>query len=449
MDLNFSVIPPNSKEAESAVLGAILMDNYAFETVSGILTPECFYSMANMAVFQAMKSVFDKASPIDLLTVVAELKSTDKLDFVGGPFYLTRLTDGVISTANVEAHARIIYQNYLAREMIRLGGEMVKDGYNPETDPLSLVDRVHLDVENIRNKLYSGKEVPFSKEVSDVIVHSLKARDNEGMDLIGIDTGSQKLNRLTGGWQAPDLIVIAARPGCGKTSLSLDLAERMASLGTPVGFASLEMSSRQLITKLLSKRARLSAMQIMRGNYSQEQAQRLIASDKLGNLPIFINDRSNQISEIRSWAYKIVRKHGVKALFFDYLQLAGAYQPGRNRENEIAEISKQCKQMAKSLNVPVFLLSQLSRAADQKRPTLATLRESGAIEQDADQVIFIYDDPDAEYSPQMEDAGTPKPVHVEWAKYRLGTPGAMKATFHMRYSFFDFDGDNGQEALPF
>jgi replicative DNA helicase len=437
----------HNKEIEAAVLGMILVDSSCFELVHSIVQPDCFYISEHQAIFKAMASLAAQGTGIELLTVVNALKSRNELDVIGGPFVVAKLVNQVTSTVHAEDYARIVYQDYLSRSIVRMGMTMAADGQNPAKDPLQLAEQVHKDFESLRDKLYSGKEISFQQIVTDTVIHSLKARDNEGLDLIGLPTGSPKLDRFTGGWQAPDLIIIAARPGCGKTSLSLDLAHRLAGNGHPVGFISLEMAGRQLVTKLLSKEARLSALQIMRGNYGTDQVDRMAkAEESLSKLPIYINDRVSDIHEIRSWCYKVVRKFGVRAIFIDYLQLAGAYAPGRSRENEIAEISKQCKRMAKELDVPVFLLSQLSREAEKKqKPTLATLRESGAIEQDADQVIFIYDDPDVEFTYQMEDSGMAKPVHVEWAKYRLNTPAALKARFNRKYSFFDFDE---QEELP-
>jgi replicative DNA helicase len=434
-------VPPNDELLEKAITGIYTLQPRVFPDIARLLIAEDFYSPVYREIFQQYFSLWKQGKELTVwlaATSLMQASPVEKTD-VPWPVRIVKAQDGVTSFEYEGACAKL-RELHLKRKIRELGGQMYNDGQNPSVDVFKAITGASTAIQDLLEGIYSGKEIAFSTTVTDAVIGSLKARDNEGLNVVGLPTGSSRLDTHTGGWQAPDLIILAARPGCGKTTLALDLVTRVAEAGTPVGFVSVEMSVQQLVWKMLSKKARLQVMSIKKGYYSEAGAERLqAAGDSIGKLPIFLNDRISDISDLRSWGYKMVQKNGVRMICIDYLQLMGSYN-AKSRENVIADISVQCKRMAKELDIPVILLSQLSREAEKKsKPKLSDLRESGAIEQDADQVIFIYDDPDVEFTDAMEDAGYPKPVYVEWAKFRLGTPGVLKANFYRKFSYFEFD----------
>ncbi|MDG1191826.1 MAG: replicative DNA helicase [Flavobacteriaceae bacterium] len=397
INLQQGKIPPQALDLEEAVLGAMLIDKKGVDEVIDILQPEAFYKAANQYVFEAIYQLFHDSQPIDLLTVSAELRKVGKLEAVGGEFYLVQLSQRVASSAHIEFHARIILQKFIQRSLIRISNEIIETAYKDSTDVFDLLDEAE-------SKLYdvSQGNIKKSSETAQNLVLEAKKRiedisKREGLS--GVSTGFEKLDKLTSGWQPSDLIIIAARPGMGKTALTLSMARNMAvTKEIPVAFFSLEMSSVQLITRLISSETGLSSEKLRTGKLADHEWQQLnVKVTDLEKAPLFIDDTpSLSIFDLRAKARRLSSQHGIKLIIVDYLQLmtAGSSSKAGNREQEISTISRNLKALAKELDIPVIALSQLSRAVETrggtKRPMLSDLRESGAIEQDADIVSFIY-----------------------------------------------------------
>ncbi|OUS02591.1 replicative DNA helicase [Flavobacteriales bacterium 33_180_T64] len=390
-------IPPQAIDLEEVVLGAMMIDKKGVDEVIDILSADAFYKEAHKNIFAAIFKLFENSEPVDLLTVSSQLKKDAKLDLIGGDFYLISLTQRVSSSAHIEFHARIILQKYIQRSLIKISNEIIEEAYDETKDVFDLLDTAEA-------KLYEVTQgnVKKSTETAQSLVIQAKKRIEEISNkegLSGIPTGFTKLDKLTSGWQPSDLIIIAARPGMGKTALTLTMARNIAvDSNIPVAFFSLEMSSVQLITRLISSETGLSSEKLRTGKLEKHEWEQLNVKVKtLEKAPLFIDDTpSLSIFDLRAKARRLASQYGVKMIMIDYLQLmtAGGGQKGGNREQEISMISRNLKALAKELSVPVIALSQLSRAVEtrggSKRPLLSDLRESGAIEQDADIVSFIF-----------------------------------------------------------
>ncbi len=390
-------IPPQAVDLEEVVLGAMMIDKKGVDEVIDILHPEAFYREAHQHIFEAIFTLFQASQPIDLLTVSAQLKKEKKLDIVGGEFYLIQLTQKVSSSAHIEFHARIILQKFIQRSLIKVSSEIIETAYDEGTDVFDLLDTAEARLYEITQ----GNLKRSSETAQNLVIQAKKKieeiANREGLS--GIPSGFTLLDKLTSGWQPSDLIIIAARPGMGKTALTLSMARNMAvEYNIPVAFFSLEMSSVQLITRLISSETGLSSEKLRTGDLKKHEWEQLNVKVKdLEKAPLYIDDTpSLSIFDLRAKARRLASQHGIKLIVIDYLQLmtAGGSQKGGNREQEISTISRNLKALAKELNVPVIALSQLSRAVETrggtKRPLLSDLRESGAIEQDADIVSFIY-----------------------------------------------------------
>ena len=391
-------IPPQAVELEEAVLGAMMIDKKGIDDVIDILHSEAFYDVKHQEIYAAIYELFQNSQPIDLLTVSNLLKKKGKLELVGGDFYLIRLTQKVASSAHIEFHARIILQKYIQRKLISISSEIIESSYDESTDVFDLLD----EAEGKLFEVTQGNLKKSSEDAGSLVKQALKKiqeiGNQEGMS--GLATGFTKLDALTSGWQPSDLIIIAARPGMGKTAFVISMAKNMAiDFNHPVAVFSLEMSSVQLITRMISSETGLTSEKLRKGNLAPHEWEQLnVKVKKLSDAPIFIDDTpSLSIFDLRAKARRLVSQHGVKIIVIDYLQLmtaGGNGKGGGNREQEISTISRNLKALAKELNVPVIALSQLSRAVEtrggSKRPLLSDLRESGAIEQDADIVSFIF-----------------------------------------------------------
>jgi len=391
-------IPPQAVDLEEVVLGAMMIDKKGVDEVIDLLVPEVFYKESHQHIFDAIRTLFEEGEPVDLLTVSQKLKTQQKLEQAGGDFALVQLTQKVSSSAHIEYHARIILQKHIQRSLIKISSEIIEEAYDETTDVFDLLD-------NAESKLYEVTQgnVKRSSESAQSLVIQAKKKieemsNKEGMS--GVPTGFTKLDKLTSGWQPSDMIIIAARPGMGKTAMTLTMARNMAvDYDIPVAFFSLEMSSVQLITRLISSETGLSSEKLRTGKLEKHEWEQLNVKVKnLEKAPLFIDDTpSLSIFDLRAKARRLASQHGIKMIMIDYLQLmtGGTSQKGGgNREQEISMISRNLKALAKELSVPVIALSQLSRAVEtrggSKRPLLSDLRESGAIEQDADIVSFIY-----------------------------------------------------------
>ncbi|MEZ4975081.1 MAG: replicative DNA helicase [Flavobacteriaceae bacterium] len=397
INLEKGKIPPQALDLEEAVLGAMMIDKKGVDEVIDILSPEAFYSEAHQHIFQSIFELFQESKPIDLLTVSTQLKKNEKLDIVGGDFYLISLTQKVSSSAHIEYHARIILQKFIQRSLIKISSEIIEDAYDETQDVFDMLDRAEAKLYDVTQ----GNLKRSSETAQDLVIQAKKKIEeiSNKKGLSGIPSGFDKLDRLTSGWQPSDLVIVAARPGMGKTALTLSMARNISvNQNIPVAFFSLEMSSVQLITRLISSETGLSSEKLRTGKLEKHEWEQLNVKVKgLEKAPLYIDDTpSLSIFDLRAKARRLASQHGIKLIIIDYLQLmtAGGSQKGGNREQEISTISRNLKALAKELNVPVIALSQLSRAVEtrggSKRPILSDLRESGAIEQDADIVSFIY-----------------------------------------------------------
>ena len=394
----FGRIPPQAVELEKTILGSIMLESRAFEIVSEILPADAFYKEAHTIVFEAMRNLFAKNSQIDLLTVVQELKSIGKLEAVGGAYFITQLTNEVVSSAHIETHARIILQKFIQREVIRIGSEMISSGYDDSNDVFDLLDETEEKVSGLSLNYLKNEYQHISASLTNVIkrIEHLKTLDSE---ITGVTSGYPKLDSITHGWQNTDLIILAARPSTGKTAFALNLARNAAKAGTGVGIFSLEMSADQLTQRILSAESSIYLKSIKTGNLDAGQTKVLHdrGVNPLFKAPIYIDDTAGiTLFELRAKARRMKNKHKVGLIIVDYLQLMNGDKNDRrsyNREQEISKISRDLKGLAKSLNIPVIALSQLSREVEKRSnmmPKLSDLRESGAIEQDADIVSFLY-----------------------------------------------------------
>ena len=397
VNLEQGKIPPQAVDLEEAVLGAMLIDKKGVDEVIDILQVDAFYKEAHQHIFSAIHHLFETSEPIDLLTVSAQLRKEGTLEKVGGDFYLVQLSKKVSTSAHIEFHARIILQKFIQRSLIKISNEIIENAFKDSIDVFDLLDEAE-------SKLYDVTQgnIKKSSESAQNLVIQAKRRIEEiakKEGLSGVATGFEKLDALTSGWQPSDLIIVAARPGMGKTALTLSMARNIAVMKqTPVAFFSLEMSSVQLITRLISSETGLSSEKLRTGKLENHEWEQLnVKVSDLEKAPLYIDDTpSLSIFDLRAKARRLSSQHGIKLIIVDYLQLmtAGTSNKTGNREQEISTISRNLKALAKELDVPVIALSQLSRAVETrggtKRPILSDLRESGAIEQDADIVSFIY-----------------------------------------------------------
>lgn len=457
----FGKIPPKAIDLEEAVLGACMIEKEALDIVIDILSPDAFYTDAHQKIFKAIKHLFGAPKPVDLLTVADQLRSTGELEDVGGAFYLAELTNRIASAANVEFHARIVSQKFIQRELIRVSSHIIKDAYEDTTDVFELLDTAEKNLFAIAdaNLSKNGDKISsiVDKEIDEIDRRMAKAKD--GDVLTGVGTGFIGLDRVTAGWQKSDLIIVAARPGMGKTSFNLAIARNAAiDLNKPVAFFSLEMNTSQLVQRLISMESEIDADKLRKGTLERyEWAQLITRVDKLKQAPIIIDDTpALNIFELRAKCRRYKDKYGIELIVIDYLQLmTGGNGDGKgsgNREQEISQISRSLKSIAKELNIPIIALSQLSRAVETrggaKRPMLSDLRESGAIEQDADIVIFLYR---PEYYDILEDDNGNDNrgiAEIIIAKHRNGEITTVKTKFIRKYAKFVNLEDNDFQFQP-
>ena len=460
--LVFGKIPPQAKELEEAILGAIMLEKGAFDIAIEIIKPECFYLEAHQRIFKAMQSLAVKLQPIDLLTVVEELKLREDLEFVGGAYYVSKLTNAVVSSANIEAHARIVVQKFIQRELIRISGEIIGEAYEDSTDVFDMLDEAESKLFEITNN-HLRKNFDSIDSVLVKTIESIEYMRNRQEDITGIPTGFPSLDKLTYGWQPTDLIILAARPSVGKTAFALNLARSAAlhsTRPTAVGFFSLEMSSAQLVQRILSAESEIWLEKIARGRLEEHEMKQLYKKgiDKLSKAPIYIDDSAAlNIFELRAKCRRLKNKHNVGIIIIDYLQLmSGSADRNSNREQEISKISRDLKSLAKELQIPIIALSQLSREVEKRKegnkiPQLSDLRESGAIEQDADMVMFLYRPDYYDITSNEFGESNKGETYVKIAKHRNGSLDTikLKALLHIQKFIEDENGDSGHPGgLP-
>ena len=442
-------IPPNAVDFEKLVIGTFLIDKRGLDHSIDLLTPEVFYDPRHQAIFSAILKLYEGNHPVDLMTVIQELKKTDKLNTAGGDHYIIELTMGVSSSAHIEYHVRVILEKYILRSLINVSANVIDTSYKESTDVFELLDKAEQSFFEITNgTIKKGFDTANSlvKQAIDTI-KSLK--DKEGIS--GVPSGFRDIDKETGGWQNSDLIIIAARPAMGKTAFLLSMARNIAvGHKIPMALFSLEMASVQLITRMIASETKISSEKLRKGTLTDEEWQRLFSNvSELENAPLYIDETpSLSIFDFRAKCRRLVMQHGVKLIMVDYLQLMTAGNGGKgvgNREQEISMISRSLKAIAKELNVPVIALSQLSRSVETrpgKRPQLSDLRESGAIEQDADIVSFIFRPEYYKISVWDNDeegleTSTENQAELIIAKHRNGATADVRLSFLKQFAKFD------------
>lgn len=398
---DFGHLQPQELQMEQAVLGALMIEKEAYYQVAELLSPEKFYDHRHQLIYTAIQRLYIEEKPVDILTVTDELRRQDTLEEIGGPFYITQLSSLVASSAHIEYHARIIAQKYLARQLISYASKIQKAAFDATTDVDKLMQEAEgslfeLSQNNIK-KDYTQID-PVIKDAFEMLQKAASRTDG----LSGISSGYHDLDKLTSGWQNSDLIILAARPAMGKTAFALSMAKNIAvDQKIPIAFFSLEMSNVQLVNRIISNVCEIPGEKLRNGQLEQyEWGQLDVRSRDLYGAPLYVDDTpSLSVFELRTKARRLVREHGIKMIMIDYLQLMNASGMSYNsRQEEVSTISRSLKGLAKELNIPILALSQLNRSVenrtgdgqDAKRPQLSDLRESGAIEQDADMVLFIH-----------------------------------------------------------
>jgi len=436
-------IPPQAIELEEAVLGALMLERDAVNDVIDILKPESFYKENHQKIYAAIQELFQRSEPIDILTVTAELRKTGELDLIGGAYYISYLTNRVASSANIQYHARIISQKHILRELIKISSETIREAFEESTDVFELLDKTEKDLFTVAQGNIR-KEYDTMGDVLKTAIEHIEAAKKNVDGVSGVPTGFNALDRVTSGWQNSDMIIIAARPGMGKTAFVLSMARNMAvDFNIPVAVFSLEMASVQLVNRLISGETGIRGEKIRKGNLEDHEFTQLHTRiKKLAKAPIFIDDTpSLSVFELRAKARRMKSKHDIKCIIIDYLQLMTAGSDKGNREQEISAISRSIKTIAKELNIPILALSQLSRAVEtrggDKKPMLSDLRESGAIEQDADIVSFIYR-PEYYDITQDEEGNSMQGIgQVIIAKHRNGALDTVSLKFVKDFAKFE------------
>lgn len=444
-------VPPHDRDVEEAVLGALMLEKDAFGTVCDILRPETFYEPAHRKIFEAIQALGAAQLPIDMLTVTDRLRQDNTLEEVGGVAYIANLSARVASAANIEWHARILSQQYLARELITFASQVSTDAFDPAQD----VDDV---LQQAEGRLFELSQRNVKKEVVQIdpiitqAIDTIQAAAGNETGLSGLQSGFADLDKMTSGWQNSDLIIIAARPAMGKTAMVLSMCKNMAvNYGTHVAIFSLEMPKLQLVNRLIQNVCEIEGEKIKSGRLSDTEWQQLMTRIKaLYSAPIYIDDSPGlSILELRTKARRLVREKGIQFIVIDYLQLMNASgMRFGSREQEVSMISRSLKEMAKELNIPIVALSQLNRSvesrSEDKRPQLSDLRESGAIEQDADIVCFIHRPEYYLHGQAREEAGEKRGL-AEFiiAKHRSGAVGDVNLRFRAKYARFENWNNSG------
>ena len=431
-------LPPQAVDLEEVVLGAMMIDKKGVDEVIDILQPEAFYKESHQLIFNAIISLFEKQEPIDIKTVSFQLKKDGNLNSVGGDYYLIELSQKVSSSAHIEFHSRIILQKFIQRKLISISNDIIEDSYDETSDVFDLLDKAESKIYDI-----SQRNLKKNTQSAEDLVSAAKKKIEEiskKEGLSGIASGFGEIDRLTSGWQPSDLIIVAARPGMGKTAFTLSMARNITvENNIPVAFFSLEMSAIQLITRLISSETGLNSEKLRTGKLEKFEWQLLnVKVTNLENAPLYIDDTpSLSIFELRAKARRLSSQYGIKLIVVDYLQLMtlGSSQKSGNREQEISTISRNLKALAKELDIPIIALSQLSRAVElrggTKRPILSDLRESGAIEQDADIVSFLYRPEYYKIDEWDDEERSPALGQAEFivAKHRNGGLSSIKLKF--------------------
>ena len=421
-------IPSHNEEAEIATLGAVLIDAEALPTIIPLLRPEDFYRGAHQRIYEAVLALFDRGQSIDLITLTDELRSRGTLELCGGGAYVSRLTSAVPTSANVEFYARIVQAGSIRRTLARVSQEIISRAHDESSEISVILEDAERRIFEISDRNQTGTYSP-AKEIVKLTFDAIEKHYHSKTEYTGIPCGFKDLDQLTMGFQASEFIVIGARPSVGKTAFALTIAAHMAIREKiPVGFFSLEMSAMAIMQRLLSMEARLDSQRMRTGMLSPADFSRITeACGRLYEAPLYISDSPDlKLLDLRAQARRMKAKQDVKIIFVDYITLIGSENRDLPRHEQIAEISRSLKALARELGLPVIALSQVRRETEGKKPTLADLRESGSIEQDADVVIFIHtEDLKAEVR------------EISVAKQRNGPVGDIQLSFLSRYTKFE------------
>ncbi|MBO8127884.1 MAG: replicative DNA helicase [Peptococcaceae bacterium] len=429
-------VPPQNIDAEQAVLGALFLDADALYRIIDILQPDDFYQQAHRLIYEACLKLQDDGEPVDMLSVTERLRRDGSLDKVGGAAYIASLTDVIPTASNIEYYARIVREKAVLRTLISVASRISEMGYDAKDSADRLVDRAEQMILELGSRRGQTVFVSIKEILRKTWDHIENVYAHKG-DTLGIKTGFTELDKMCSGLQPSDLIILAARPSMGKTALAMSIAHQVAERqGIPVAVFSLEMSREQLVQRLLCAEAMVDQYRLRTGNLREEDWEKLTdAAERLNELPIYIDDAAGaSVREMRAKAKRLQAERGLGLVIIDYLQLIQAPRRAENRQQEIAQISRGLKSLAKELNVPVLALSQLSRAVESrpnKRPQMSDLRESGSLEQDADVIMFIYRD--EYYNPDTDQKGI---AEIIVAKQRNGPTGTVKMCFLKEFTRF-------------
>ncbi len=463
----FGKMPPQATDLEETVLGALMLDKDAMERIAEVLTPQAFYKESNQKIFEACRRLFERGQPIDIVTVTKEVRHANELDFVGGPFYITSLTNRVGSAAHIEHHARIISEKHIQRELIRVSTEIQREAYDESKDVFELLDFSEKSLFQIAESNIAKQ----TEKIDGLLVKAIRQIENvkDHKDgLSGIGSGFTGLDRITNGWQNNNLIIVAARPGMGKTAFALTCARNAAIYSEKaVAVFSLEMESVELVTRLISSEAMIDAQKLKSGKLEPHEWEQLNHKVKaLSNAPIYIDDTAAlSMFQLRAKCRRLKAQHNVGMVVVDYLQLMKGDDSSKasNREQEISYISRSLKALAKELGLPIMALAQLNREAEKrhvsaKSPQLSDLRESGSIEQDADIVMFI--NRPEKYGIHQDEAGNSLQGAADLiiAKHRNGPTDTVRVRFEGQYTrftdwtpsntYYDPQSSSGGEGEP-
>jgi len=426
--------PPHSREAEESVIGAVLLSEEAVNEVMDRIHPEDFYVPAHQAIYESMRDLFDASQPIDAVTVSESLRSKGELEKVGGIQYLTRLVDIVPSTSNVVYYASIVEDHAKRRELIRAGASVTEFAFNIDDEVASVLDRAEQAVLGVAEKRSSQTLLEIGPMFSDVLEH-IELLEQQGSEMTGLATGFVDLDKKLAGLQKANLVIVAGRPSMGKSSLAMNIATNAAAAGEPVALFSLEMSKEEIVQRILSSVGKVDSMKLRSGQLGALWQRVVDAAGRMYQAPIYIDDSPIvTVTDIRAKCRRLKRKKGLSLIVVDYIQLMEA-SGHENRQQEIAQISRNLKNLARELEVPIMAMSQLNRSLESredKRPRLSDLRESGSIEQDADVVMFIYRH--EYYHPEDQEKKGIAEVIV--AKHRAGSTGPVEMTFQPEFTRF-------------
>ncbi|WP_139492481.1 replicative DNA helicase [Brevibacillus dissolubilis] len=435
-DLFLDRVPPQNLEAEQSVLGAVFLSKDALITAVEILQPEDFYKASHQRIFKIFLDLYEKGEPVDLVTVTAELQQQKVLEEVGGVTYLTDLASSVPTAANVEYYAKIVEEKSLLRRLIRTATKIANDGYTREDDVGEIIADAEKYILEISHNRNSGGFIPIKDALMETY-EKIEALSQQTGDITGIPTGYTDLDKMTSGFQRSDLIILAARPSVGKTAFALNVAQNVAARANEtVAIFSLEMGASQLVQRMICAEGNLDAQKMRSGRLDEDDWQKLtMAIGTLAKAPVYIDDTPGiTVQDIRAKCRRLQQERGLGMILIDYLQLIQGRGKGDNRQQEVSEISRTLKGIARELNVPVIALSQLSRGVEQrqdKRPMMSDIRESGAIEQDADIVAFLYRDD--YYDKETENKNV---IEIIIAKQRNGPTGTVELAFLKEYNKF-------------